>query len=45
VVGGLRKSDRDYWATVLVRRLALRMGVTPAEKATRRGFRKFIGLT
>jgi hypothetical protein len=32
VVGGLRKSDRDYWAAVLIRRLARRMGVTLPEK-------------
>jgi hypothetical protein len=32
VVGGLRKSDRDYWAAVLIRKLALRMGVLPSAK-------------
>jgi hypothetical protein len=33
LVGGLRKSDRDCWAAVLIRRFARRMGVTPPEKA------------
>lgn len=32
VVGGLRKSDRDRWVAVLLRRLALRMGVALPEK-------------
>jgi hypothetical protein len=31
-VGGLRKSDREYWAEMLVRRLAQQLGATPPAK-------------